>query len=219
VQALIQLITQVDALAYSSDYHFELFKNLVRFSSSNLFFAEESRGRSAMRVYEEIKGLGHCNRYPLFWLQYAIAALVAKDFERSGFYFNTAYSHASNLDRYDSYQIDNHYARFLLERAIDTDFNAADRMAPFREARGLLRPQFAEDWRHYPYRVAAGYFNFFTRFSANLSAAETQEIKGAATEILERIAKLPEDRLANRSVQECRAAQLKIVRIVDENSN
>jgi hypothetical protein len=48
-----------------------------------------------------------------------------------------------------------------------------------------------------------------------LSPAEKQEIKGAATEILERIAKLPEDRLAHRSVQECRTAQLKIVRIVD----
>ncbi|HWZ43497.1 MAG TPA: SIR2 family protein [Candidatus Saccharimonadales bacterium] len=217
-QALIRLISQVDVLAYGSDYHFELFKNLVRFSGSNLFFPEESRGRSAMRVYEEIKGLGHCSRNPLFWLQYAIAALVAKDFERSGFYFSTAYSHASNLDRYDSFQIDNHYARFLLERAIDTDFNAADRMAPFREARGLLRPQFADEWRHYPYRVATAYFGFLTRFSANLASPEKQEIKGAATEIIERIAKLPLDRQAHRSVHECYVAQFKIVRIVDENS-
>ena len=216
-KALVQLISQVDALAYNSDYHFELFKNLVRFSSSNMFFPEEGRGRSAMQVYEEIKGLGHCSRYPLFWLQYAIAALMAKDFERSGFYFSTAYSHASNLDWYDSFQIDNHYARFLLERAIDTDFNAADRMAPFREARGLLRPQFAEEWRHYPYRVATTFFGFLTRFAANLSSPEKQEIKGAASEIIERIAKLPSDRQAHRSVQECLAAQLKIVRIVDEN--
>jgi len=215
VEALVQLITQVDQLAYGSTYYLELFKNLVRFSSTNLFFSEESRGRSAMRVYEEIKGLGHCRRDPQFWLQYAIAALVAKDYEKSGFYFSTAYSHASNVDRYDSFRIDNHYARFLLERAIDTDFNAADRMDPFREARRLLRPQFADEWRHYPYRVATGYFAFLTRFSTDLSPAEKQEIKGAATEILERIAKLPEDRLAHRSVQECRTAQLKIVRIVD----
>jgi hypothetical protein len=213
--ALVELITQVDALAYGSDYHFELFKNLVRFSSSNLFFSEESRGRSAMRVYEEIKGLGHCKSYPLFWLQYAIAALVAKDYERSEFYFSAAYSHATNLDRYDSFQIDNHYARFLLERAIDTDIDAADRMAPFRKARALLRPQFAEEWRHYPYRVATGYFNFIARFSASLASAEKQEIKGAATEILERIATLSEDRQAYRSVEDCRVAQLKILRILD----
>jgi hypothetical protein len=213
--SLVQLITQVDKLAYGSNYHFELFKNLVRFSSTNLFFPEEGRGRTAMRVYAEIKGLGHCSRDPQFWLQYAIAALVSKDYEKSGFYFSTAYSHASNLDRYDSFRIDNHYARFLLERAIDTDFNAADRMIPFREARRLLRPQFAEDWRHYPYRVATGYFAFLTRFSAELNPSERQEIKGAATEILERIEKLPEGRLAHRSIQECQAAQLKILRIVD----
>jgi hypothetical protein len=141
--------------------------------------------------------------------------LVAKDYERSEFYFSAAYSHATNLDRYDSFQIDNHYARFLLERAIDTDIDAADRMAPFRKARALLRPQFAEEWRHYPYRVATGYFNFIARFSASLASAEKQEIKGAATEILERIATLSEDRQAYRSVEDCRMAQLKILRILD----
>jgi hypothetical protein len=56
VGALVQLITEVDKLAYGSSYHLELFKNLVRFSNTNLFFPEDGRGRSAMRVYEEIKG-------------------------------------------------------------------------------------------------------------------------------------------------------------------
>jgi hypothetical protein len=216
VSALIQLITQVDTLADRTIYHWELFKSLVRFSSFNLFFSEDSRGRSAMRVYEQIKSLKHCAHYPLFWLQYGIAALVAKDFKRSEFYFSTAYSYADKLDHYDAFQIDNHYARFLLERAIDTDFNAADRMAPFREARRLLRPQFAEEWRHYPYRVATHYFDFLTRFAPNLSAAEKQEIRSAAVEILERISKLPDDRKNLRSIRDCQAAQQKILRVVDE---
>jgi hypothetical protein len=81
-----------------------------------------------------------------------------------------------------------------------------------------LRPQFADEWRHYPYRVAAAYFGFLTRFSANLSSPEKQEIKRAATEIIGRIAKLPPDRQAHRFVQECQAAQWKIVCIVDENT-
>ena len=203
VASLIQLITKVEQLS-ASDYYWNLFKMLVRFSSFNLLFSEEKRGRSAMRVYEAIKGLGRCSRNPLFWLQYAIAALMAKDFVRSGTYFATAYSHAANLTRYDSFQIDNHHARFLLEYAIDTDHNAADRMAPFREARKLLRPQFEDEWRHYPYKVATAYFDFFTRFAGDLSATEKDEIRGAANEILERIAALPEVHLRNRDVQGCK---------------
>ena len=39
--ALVELISQVDTLAYSSTYYWELFKSLVRFSSYNLFFPEE----------------------------------------------------------------------------------------------------------------------------------------------------------------------------------
>ena len=210
VTSLIQLIKQVEQLG-TSDYYWELFKMLVRFSSFNLIFSEENRGRSAMKVYEAIKTLGRCSRNPLFGLQYAIAALVAKDFIRCGTYFATAYSHAANLNRYDAFQIDNHYARFLLERAVDIDYNASDRMSPFREARKLLRPQFADEWRHYPYRVAANYFDFYTRFSGDLSSAELDEIRGAATEILERISSLPESSQRNRDVQACRAAQTKIV--------
>jgi len=168
-----------------------------------------------MRVYEAIKGLSHCRVNPLFWLQYAIAALVAKDYGRSGTYFDTAYSHAENLDQYDSFQIDNHYARYLLERAIDTDYSAADRMAPFREARALLRPQFVEEWRHYPYRVATRYLEFFVRFSAHLAPSEKQEVGSAATEVLERIDHLPAERQGNRSVRECRVAQIRILRLLE----
>jgi len=215
VRSLVELISEVDLLADARTYYWELFKNLVRFSSLNFLFPEENRGRSAMQVYEAIKSLRHCSRYPLFWLQYAIAALVAKDFERSKSYFDTAYSHAANLDQYDAFQIDNHYARFLLERAIDQDYNSGDRMAPFREARALLRPQFSQEWRHYPYRVATKYFEFLARFSADLNSAEKSEIKGAATEILERIEKLPAGRREHRSIWECEAAQRKLLKSLE----
>jgi hypothetical protein len=86
-------------------------------------------------------------------------------------------------------------------------------MAPFREARRLLRPQFNEEWRHYPYRVATNYFDFLSRFSVQLSVAEKQEIRGAAEEILERIAHLSDEMKFHRSIRDCQAAQQKILRI------
>jgi len=77
----------------------------------------------------------------------------------------------------------------------------------------LLRPQFNKEWRHYPYRVATNYFDFLSRFSAQLTLAETKDIRGAAEEILERIAHVSDEMKFHRSVRDFQTAQQKILRI------
>ena len=203
VSALIGLITRADKIYNASVYNRELFKNLVRFSNLHLVFADKDRGRAGMRVYEAIKHLPHCSRSPLFWLQYAIAALVAQDFDRAKSYFDNAYSFADDMYDYDSYQIDNHYARFLLERVVFLrDAGAA--MPVFREARALLFQQLVNERLHYPYRAAARWGAFYSTFRANLSEAEKAEIRDGAAYVCKRIAALPPDRSGHRNVVECR---------------
>ncbi len=203
VAALIGLISRADKLPQGSAYNRELFKTLVRFSSLHLVFSDKDRGRGSMRVYESVKHLPHCSRSPLFWLQYAIAALVSQDFDRAKSYFNNAYSFADDMYAYDSYQIDNHYARFLLERVIfKRDHSAA--MSAFREARALLFGQLGNERLHYPFRVAANWRGFYSTFRGSLTEAEKGEIGEAAAYVLKRIQTLPADRAAHRSVVECR---------------
>jgi hypothetical protein len=210
VNALIGLISRADKVVQISAYNRELFKNLVRYSNVHLLFPEKDRGRASMRVYESIKHLSHCNSSPLFWLQYAIAALVAQDFDRAKAYLDTAYSFADNMDNYDSYQIDNHYARFLLERIIfKRDFAAA--MEVFREARQLLFSQLVNERLHYPYRVASLWGKFYSTFRDGLSAEEKKEIRAGATYVCKRIEALPSDRSSHRSVIECWEAMQSIL--------
>ena len=64
-----------------------------------------------LRYYENIKSLPSCDRNPHFWLQYAIVKLSEHDYEQAKIYFNAAYSFAKRIDNFDTYQIDNHYAR------------------------------------------------------------------------------------------------------------
>jgi hypothetical protein len=210
VAALIGLISRADKLPQGSAYNRELFKNLVRFSNLHLVFSDKDRGRASMRVYESVKHLPHCSRSPLFWLQYAIAALVSQDFDRAKSYFDNAYSFADEMYAYDSYQIDNHYARFLLERVIYRR-DSSGAMSAFREARALLFGQFGNERLHYPFRVAANWRNFYTAFRTVLSAGEKHEVKEAAAYVLKRIEALPADRAAHRSVVECREAMQFIV--------
>jgi hypothetical protein len=205
VSALIGLINRADKLHQGSSYNRELFKNLVRFSNLQLVFAEKDRGRAAMRVYESVKHLQHCSRSPLFWLQYAIAALVSQDFDRAKSYFDNAYSFAEDMYAYDSYQIDNHYARFLLERAIALR-DSSSAMAVFRDSRRLLFAQFVNERLHYPFRVAANWGDFYSTFRSTLTEAEKKEVRDAAKYVCEKIGALPPDRAAHRSVVECREA-------------
>jgi hypothetical protein len=139
VKALIGLITRADKLSHTSTFNYELFKNLVRFSNLHFMFAEKERGRAGMRVYEAVKNLPACRRSPLFWLQYGIAALVSGDYDRAKSYFDNAYSFAGEMYEYDSFQIDNHYARFLIERAV-ARHDSKSAMSAFREARGASLP-------------------------------------------------------------------------------
>src|SRR5699024_10303378 len=71
-----------------------------------------------LRYYENIKSLPSCDKNPHFWLQYAIVKLSEHDYEQAQIYFNVAYSFAKRIDNFDTYQIDNHYARFILENEI-----------------------------------------------------------------------------------------------------
>jgi hypothetical protein len=202
IRALIGLINKADAVANASTYNLELFKNLVRFSNLHFVFADSERGRAGMRVYEAVKYLPHCSRSPLFWLQYAIAALVSHDFDRAKAYFDNAYSFAGDMYAYDSFQIDNHYARFLLERVVYRR-DAASAMETFRESRVLIYSQLQNERRHYPYRVAAHWRAFYSTFRESLSAAEKSEIQNAAAYVCKRIEALPPERSRHRSVIDC----------------
>jgi hypothetical protein len=210
ITALIGLIGRADKLVHMSDYNRELFKNLVRFSNLHLVFPEKDRGRACMRVYESIKQLQNCKRSPLFWLQYAIAALVSQSFDRAKTYFDSAYSFAKEMYEYDSYQIDNHYARFLLERAVFSR-DASSAMAVFRETRGLLFAQLVNERLHYPYRAAAHWGAFYETFRTTLSEKDKAEIKDAAGYVSKLINGLPPDRSNHRSVIECWRAMQQIL--------
>jgi hypothetical protein len=162
-----------------------------------------------IRYYESIKNLGGCKRNPLFWLQYAIACLFFSDLERAETYFDTAYSFARDRN-YDTYQIDNHYARFLLIKSI-TKGEAATSMSAFREVRRIVNQQIQRERLHYPYRVAAGYKDFWDKFGAGLTQEERKEVERAAAFVAERIQRLPERYQAQRYVSECRQSMQYVV--------
>jgi hypothetical protein len=206
VQGLVSLAKAADRSAGASSYYFNIVKTLMRYSSLQALLPEKSGRRMALTYYESIKGLNHAKRAPLFWLQYAIAALLdaekTEEFERAEKYFKTAYSFAEDREFWDSVQIDNQYARFLLMRAISLG-DVSTCMAAFREARKLIHGQIERERLHYGYRVAALYADFYEKFATVLQPPNREEIRRAAKHVCERIEKLPPERQKQRYVENC----------------
>jgi hypothetical protein len=202
VKSLISLAKTTDNSAHASSYYFNILKTLMRYSTLQSLLPEKDRGRATLDYYESIKGLSHAKMQPLFWLQYAIACLVIDEFERAEKYFQTAYSFSEGRDHWDSFQIDNHFARFLLTRAI-AQGDVSTSMGAFRNARKLIHGQIERERLHYPYRVASLYFDFYERFAPELKPQNREEIRRAAKHICERIQKLPPERQEQRYVREC----------------
>lgn len=70
--------------------------------------------------FDKIKNNKYYKNNNFFWLQYAMACIDAKLFNRAGNYFNIAYDLAKhNNTFFNTYQIDTQYGRYLLESGIN----------------------------------------------------------------------------------------------------
>ena len=211
VEVLTRIARVADRVSTASLHYRGLLRDLMRFGSLQTLLPERNRRGAVIRYYESIRNLYAARNQPHFWLQYAIATLVMGDLVRAKTYFDTAYAFADARDRYDTYMIDNHYARYLLVAARQSDaVDSAMRM--FEEAQGLLEPQLPRERLHYSYQVARFYRDFFDRWQNILSPAEKATIGRAAKYVADRIENLPELRRKQRYVAECADAMEYLIR-------
>lgn len=187
-----------------------LFAELVKFSTIQRVLPEAGRMEGTVKYYENVKDLPRAQRNPLFWLQYAIGCLVGGDLKRAKTYFDTSYSLANNRD-FDTFQIDNHFARYLLVATNESNVPVGRAIELFREARAIINRQMQHERLHYPFRVASSYQDFVDKFGSKLSPEACSEISAAAEYVIERIAQLPEDRARHPAVRRCGDAMAYVV--------
>jgi hypothetical protein len=140
-----------------------------------------------LRFFEEIRNMKHCQTNPHYWLQYAIARLSEREYGLADTYFNNAYSYASKIDWFDPYQIDNHYARHLIENEI---YNGEKEtaMSQFLKAHKILsNPDEKHKTRHYPFKVSQKYFPFYEKYFSTFSKQDKIIFIHSCKEILNRI--------------------------------
>lgn len=145
------------------------------YSSSLIFF------------YDNLGKIDYCRQNPHYWLQYAIVMLSQYNYPQANAYFENAYAYAKNMDNFDTYQIDNHHARFILENEHEYGTNDTC-MEAFEQAHTILMdPKHKNEVRHYPYKVAQNYYPFYEKFYKNMKDGEKKKFINACKEMLERL--------------------------------
>lgn len=140
-----------------------------------------------IRYYEELKSLPSCRNNPHFWLQYAIVMLSERNYPQAKLYFDAAYGFGKELNDFDTYQIDNHYARYILENEIISG-SPDTCMEAFRNAHAILMDvKHKVEVRYYPYKVARQYYPFYEKFFKMIKPHEQKEFISSCKDMLTRL--------------------------------
>lgn len=134
-------------------------------------------------LFEDIRSCRFCENNPHYWLQYAISKLGERKYEEAKLYFDNAYTFAKRKIGFDTYQIDNHFARYLLENVIYSD-NDDEYMKAFRQAHNILTDRsHLKDTKYYPFKVARSYLPFYEKFKNRMSKKELTQFGQACLQI------------------------------------
>ena len=166
---------------------------MTKYSNVKKLFKSKTKNRKGLNkaiftFYENITDCDHCKEEPLFWLQFAIARLFDGDYRNAKECFTRSYYYADiSPSFHDTYQIDNHYARYRLESAVYYEA-PEDIMGNFREAHAsLMYTRRGDNYRWYNYRVAINYYDYYKKFYSSLEQSEQQEFIKCCIDMRERV--------------------------------
>ncbi len=168
---LVDIMKRLDSLYLGSDKYKNAMVNLVSCSYLSYVFGYKMESNKFIDYYEKVKELNFCKNNLFFWEQYAIVCVNLNQFDRAGRYFKTAYSLAKQKGHlFSAYQIDNHYARYLLTNQLYYR-KKENSLEVFVEAHRLLNKNSEIDKikkynRYYKYRVARVYKDYYDAFAS-----------------------------------------------------
>ena len=187
------------------DATFDRLRNMpMRFSNVEKLLEDEGKPEKLVDYYESLRRESFANGNPLFWLQYAIARMSFKDYGNAKDHFGTAFGIAANLAGYDDYQIQNHWARFLLQSAIDgaEQFEATQSFAMAHEI--VLNQAAQKSHGEFPYRVAALYLAFIKSREGDFGSDELKGFSADCDTILHLIDHLDDTTRKRRNIRAAR---------------
>jgi len=191
VEMIPDIILRLEQLAGHSDFYRPIVRRLMRFGSVERILSNQNKEEKLVSFYENLRSTGVVNQNPQFWLQYAIARMSFKDYSGADRNFDAAFGLVKGRS-YDPYQIENQYARFLLESRTETSL-WNDYFDAFDRANFIIKTQMRRvDDGDYPYNVATKYLAFIEVRHSEFDQDQLSRISEWCDELLKIADKAPE---------------------------
>lgn len=192
IELLPNTIARLDRLRQDIRSYDEPVKQMMRFGFIERILKDDNQKEGKLVSYfENVRSTGVGISNPQFWLQYAIACMSFQSYRDAGGHFETAFGLAKNRGGYDPYQIENTYARFLLESRSRTD-HWDDFVDAFAEAHEILSRQMASVREgYYPYRVARLYLEFIESRIGTMNRQQKSKVGDCCSKLIELSEKAP----------------------------
>lgn len=190
---------QDDGSYFSSEFP----SSLYVFRNLQLLVDTSANSDAISWFFEEIRRGTSLEDDPLYWLQYAISRFFAHDSDRAKLYLENAYGVARRTPGFFTFQIDNQYARYLVDSCAATG-DPTEAYEAFVEAHRIIADQAVNaDYRHYPFKVAQGYPDVLMYHRHQLSDGQVNFIVNAMKLVVSRarLATVPRDK--QKSVDQC----------------
>lgn len=181
-----------DGAYHSTDFP----SSLYVFRNLQLLVDTTKCAESVAWFFEEIRRGTDLEEDPLYWLHYAISRFFAHDTKRAMLYLENAYGVARRTPGFLTFQIDNQYARYLIDSCAATG-DSIEAYDAFVEAHRIIADQAVNaSFRHYPFKVAQGYPDVLVFHRHQLNDGQVQFILNAMKLVLARanVATVPVDK-------------------------
>uniref|UniRef100_UPI003CF3EDAE hypothetical protein n=1 Tax=Brevundimonas sp. TWP2-3-2 TaxID=2804648 RepID=UPI003CF3EDAE len=205
VRALVSIAKAAGNLTTGRDIYSELIKFTYRPAIMGSIFSQKDYLPAAKALFDELKSIDGLQNKSLFWLQYAIILTSEREYFGAKVIFDTAFGRARNSD-FDTFQVDNHYARFLLESRMSAPKDFPDAFFAFLEAHKRIRNQILRDRSAtHPYRVAELYPDFLKMRHSEMDPGQRAVVRKMTSEMIELLAKA-KIRNRHQKIRETKAA-------------
>jgi hypothetical protein len=186
-------------------------RDLMRYSKVRQIVPQDNPAAHVRDYYERIRNMPACVNNEHFWLQFSLADIELKQFALADEHLKQSYAIASKMTGYNTFQLDNVKAAFLLAR--ETHERKQDRaLRSFIDASSIVNRQMNER-RHayYPFRVASRYLEFWQQVAREWSSEQRGIFLGACRAVLKAAEKVDPDLAVMDEVRQCAVMMRRIV--------
>lgn len=157
IDCLVDMYDCATRNAFRDDEFTKIARDLRMYSLVEPLFSDGGKLQALKFYYETIRGFGGTQNNSDYWLQYGIATSIHGDIETAELAFKNAYSRERARPNPNLIRIDNYYARFEMEKAIDTS-DSQEAFMLFRSGASKLSKQiFMDNNRHYPFKTGRSF--------------------------------------------------------------